>query len=297
MQRMKLQITSTTLALALLTATGPVFAQEETTGTETGGETTLSETSQGGETAPPMQEMAPAGGSRLAVEFAKRPLTNGRFVLVPELNFSLTDVVGVGGSEIGVGINLGATFGVTDDLDVFAHVLPLTLAPSAGYGRMDLGGTFRFMKGNTEVGARLMLILPTASGSDFGMSVGVPILFHFGDKLRLDSGVFGNFTFASDLAFALNIPLELAIQLIPMLAAKIHTGYTLPLAPSGATDFMTIPLGFGVVLTIPGQNSQPMLDIIPTFTFTNFLQPASPGDKVNTGGWQMLVVAKFYLFI
>ncbi|MCC7383426.1 MAG: hypothetical protein IT384_16430 [Deltaproteobacteria bacterium] len=293
MQRMKLQITSTTLTLALLTATGPVFAQEETTGTETGGETTLSETSQGGETAPPTADMAaPAGGSRLAVEFAKRPLTNGRFILVPQLDFTLAKA---GAGDPGIALALGATFGVTDDLDVYATVLPLALAPAAGYGDIALGGTFRFMKGNTEVGLRVDVYLPTSTV--IHLSAGVPILFHFGDKMRLDTGLMADFTTFDPFSFQLRIPLQLGFQLIPMLAAQLRTGYTLPLAPSTpGPDAMAIPLGVAAIISIPGKNNQPMLDIIPAFDWGAFLTPAG-ASAVNADVFTLTVTAKFYLFI
>jgi hypothetical protein len=96
-----------------------------------------------------------------------------------------------------VGFHLGAGYGVTDDFELGALLIPVQVLNFDGgrevmFGDMQVQGTYRLIRGPVEVGARVELSLPTSD--DYGdrfvsMAFGVPVLVRLGSVARLDTGV------------------------------------------------------------------------------------------------------------
>jgi len=226
------------------------------------------------------QQVAPA--QQLPLSFARRPLTLTRNTLRVDAEFviSHTEVtfLGTTSSSTGVGLSAGAGFGITEDLEVGATVLPLTLSPDFQYNRPSVYGTYRFLRGDVEVGARLALSLPI--NGDFGINVGVPVLLHLGDTMRLDTGVFLQLTTSDPLGKSLNIPLAFTANINPNLFIGARTGLLFP-----DFDGLMMPLGAYVGYTIAGgDGSTPLADITGAFDFPFFLR-SSGGDAIYTGLW------------
>lgn len=137
-------------------------------------------------------EEGPKAGEKMPLPFAQRPLTLPRMTLAPEVSFDVAHVAFGGlGSAIGVGMEIGARFGILDDLEVGAVVLPLEFSPDFAYGNPRLEATFRFLKGTVEMGARLRTIFGLHSGNTgVILEPGLPILIHIGEAARIDTGVF-----------------------------------------------------------------------------------------------------------
>lgn len=270
MTRVKLTLASAVAAAALVAM--PAVAQD--------GTVEMSETSNGGETPPP----SPAAAGGYALKFAARPLTLSKMTLRGEFDFTLAKLPVI---DPAVGIALGAAFGITDDLEVGATVVPLTLAPSAGYGDIPLYGRFRFLRGNFQLAGHLGLNIPTST--DFGLTPGVVGLFET-NNLRLDFGVLVPLRFGDQLGKALNIPITVSYNFTDNLWAHIRTGVNLP-----NFDTLVIPLGFGGFYAV-GKGNQPMLDLGVTFDWPLYLQTGG-GDALVFDAFTIGVAARFHLFL
>jgi hypothetical protein len=107
---------------------------------------------------------------RLPVSYTERPLTLPRLILNPELELAL-DRIDLGNAGVGTffGLGISARFGILDDLEAYALVLPLELGPfgaadvpgqsKAHYANPKLGATYRFLRGRFELGATLGLTI------------------------------------------------------------------------------------------------------------------------------------------
>ncbi|MFO0728443.1 MAG: hypothetical protein U1E65_32000 [Myxococcota bacterium] len=222
-------------------------------------------------------------------------MTVSKMTLVPDLHFNISQV-GIAGlaSQTGFGLDLGATFGIIDDLEVRAVVLPLTLSPSAGYGNLTLEGTYRFMKGETELGARFTAFIPTASGAKFAFRAGVPLDLHISKQLRIESGAFFAPIFTDgDLTWGIEVPIAAAYNFTPNIFAQLEL---LPGIKSlgGKVYFAmgyTIRAGYTIA-----SGANPMLDIDAFFKVNDFIQTLG-GDAVGFNNWVIGFGAKFYLFL
>jgi hypothetical protein len=104
------------------------------------------------------------------------------------------------------------------------------------------------------------LVLPIADGTDAGLLFGVPLSFHLGSRVRLDTGAYLPFVFVRhDTWVALNAPLDVWIQAAPRLWLGPMTGVSFHLVgdsfprvgssfdffgrPRGNAD---VSLGFGL---------------------------------------------------
>lgn len=251
------------------------------------------------------------GGSRLPVSHARRPLTLTEMTLAPSLGFSVLHVdFGRGGLTV-MSLDAGAKFGITDDIEVEAVPLSFVFGdPNFQYGIGRIGGTYRFLKDDFEMGA-------TASvnfGDGFwAISAGVPMRLHLGEKARLDAGAHlyvGDSTNdpADDVAVGLakpgatsflpdaGIPVAFAYNFIDELWAGARTGFGV--ASFGEfEDSVFVPLGLDVGGTIPYSDGRgPMVDVGASFGFPYFVNSLT-GDGVNPELWQLGIHARGYFFL
>lgn len=253
-------------------------------------------------------EEGPKAGEKMPLPFAQRPLTLPRMTLAPEVSFDVAHVA-FGGqrSATGVGMEIGAHFGILDDLEVGAVVLPLEFSPDFAYGNPRLEATFRFLKGTVEMGARLRTIFGLHSGNTgVILEPGLPILIHIGEAARIDTGVFvpmafstspGDLPVSSSTTIGLNIPFQFIYDVIPELHIGANTGLGIyDFAHAG--DEIYIPLGFVAGYAI-GNEKGPLVDIDPYFKFPYFAIPGagSGQDKIFTGIWQTGIAATVYLYL
>ena len=106
---------SLALGLSAVLATSASAQTVENSDSSTGGETGAAAPEGGG------------GGGRYPVAYAKRGMTLSKMTLVPDLHFNINQQKLGPLSQTGFGLELGAAFGIMDDLEVRAVVLPLTL--------------------------------------------------------------------------------------------------------------------------------------------------------------------------
>lgn len=260
--------------------------------------------------------LAQDGGERQPVAFVARPLTLPEMTLRADGSFAIIRYgFGSGSfsfSETFVHLTFGGAFGVTDDFEVSAQVIPLAVAPDFQYGNPELGATYRFLEGDVEMGARLEVSIPVASDRYFGLFPGLPMLFRLGDAARLDTGVSfgllvpvesGGFglrretqiglfgSFLSVFALEPGVPLRFTFQPVPEFFLGPRTGFGL-LDFERAGDTFFIPLGMSAGGTIPGDGG-PLADITGNFDFPLLFLPGA-GDKVTTELYSFGVSANFY---
>ena len=247
-------------------------------------------------------------GEKMPLPFAERPLTLPRMTLAPEVSLDVAHVaLGGLGSATSAGMEIGAHFGILDDLEVGAVVLPLEFSPDFAYGNPRLEATFRFLKGTVEMGARLRTLFGIHSGNT-GVVIepGLPILIHIGEAARIDTGVFvpmafgtspGDLPAQSNTTIGLNIPFQFIYDVVPEFHIGVNTGFGIyDFAHAG--DEIYIPLGFVVGYAI-GNEKGPLVDIDPYFKLPLFARPGtgSGQDNIFTGIWQTGIAATVYLYL
>lgn len=150
-----------------------------------------------------------------------------------------------GNSDTSVGLPLGFAFAPIDDLEVGLG-LPIHLSPG-DFGDMPIWATYQFMDGNVQLGARLTLYLPTAS--DFGIQLGLPLVFRNGN-MRLDSGAFVKITTSDPTQVNLHVPLRLGWQINNALYAGVQTAADVHFVDSA--NYFRMPLYGFVGYTLQG---------------------------------------------
>ena len=224
---------------------------------------------------------------QLPLRQADRPITLTEGTLRADADLLFIDGVG----DLNVNLNVGAGFGISDDLEVGATVLPLAISPDFDYGNPSLYARFRFLPGDLEVGAEARVVLPVQEGSDFAVGVGLPVRFH-ADAIRIDTGAFVNLTFASDVVVGLGVPLELRFSLDENLYFGGRTGFNIATFDA-AGDSIFVPLGALAGYTV-AQGSHPLVDIEAGFTFPLFVNSFG-GDAISTDFWVLNVGGRFYV--
>ena len=249
-------------------------------------------------------------GIRMPLPYAQRPLTLPKMTLAPELGLSFTHLSANGfSSPTYVNLEAGAHFGITDDFEVGAIALPIRFAPNFGYGNPRVEATYRFLKGDFEMGARLGINFITLSGAGgVVMEPGLPMLFHLGPSARLDLGVFLPLAFgtggtiagvptsaSSSTVVGLRVPVRFTYNIIPEFHIGAETGLGInDFGHAGSTLY--VPLGVVAGYAIPGEKG-PLLDLDPYFGFPLFATPGDNNDKINAGFIQAGLTAKLYLYL
>ncbi len=265
---------------------------------------------------------ARAGNQEYPVSYVERPLTLPKLTLAPQLELDvdripLSATVGTGGAvlkasgTVAAGMQIGAAFGITNDLEVGAIVLPVMFTPVGGYGGPFVGeegtvgeptiyGTYRFLNREAfDLGVRLRVqFLVPISGSGAGAIIepSVPFLLHIGKKLRFDAEVGLPIEAVSGHAgVGLDVPLRLAFDIIEPLHVGVSTGLVVDdFTDAGTTTRIPLGVFFGYAVG----EKRPIVDIDPFFSFFQFITPGGGplGDTVNPGLFVAGVSARGYFY-
>jgi hypothetical protein len=271
-----------------------------------------------------------AGGVRLPVAYVDRGITNPAGILTPELQFNITHpevLTGFGGFGPGGGgvdtigtMSLGAGYAITDDIGVRGTAFVFQFNEPAQLAAAGLGFTYRFIRGQFEMGVAVDWIYQTPSngngsaGQDIVPSL--PMHVHLGHVARLDitpslpistagvyipyvGGVGGGKT-----TVGVDVPLQIAFQILEPLHLDVGTGFNMTLNPDSAIagstfgDFFSIPFGFDLGMTVPGPKG-PILDMTPFFVFPGLLVPGiqNGGNVVQSGLWTAGINFTLYLYL
>lgn len=251
-------------------------------------------------------------GQRMPVAFAQRPLTLPSATLAPELDFQVAHVSLFGQSADAVGLSIGGAVGVSDDFTIRATVAPLILSPKVQYGSPVIGATYRFLKGDFEIGGSLDVALGFVNSDNpikAQIQPGIPMRAHIAKVARIDTGVFvpvllveqqslspSGASSSSDMKphVGMSIPVAVNVDVAEPVHVGVQTGFTTLFDDFGKNA--TIPLTFNAGFAIPG-NTGPLVDIQPFFSFPGFLTPGAEGDAVHTNLWTAGVNLTGYLYL
>jgi hypothetical protein len=238
--------------------------------------------------------------------------------LAPQLEIDI-DRIGIGtlGDVVVAGMQIGASFGITKDLEVGAIVLPIQFNNGAGYGGAFVGeeailanpmlfATYRFLhERNFDLGARLRMefIVPRLGlGAGAIIEPSVPFLLHIGERMRFDAEVGIPIAVAPDettgkshAAIGLDVPLRLSFDIIEPLHVGVSTGVRVE-DFGHPKESAVVPLGIFMGYAIG--EKKPIVDIDPFFSFFEFITPGGGigGDKVNPGIFVAGVSARGYIY-
>jgi hypothetical protein len=252
----------------------------------------------------------------LPVSYPERGITNPAGILSPVLDFGaakpgatipgvpFVPVAGPGGvAGTGVQLTLGAGYAITGDFGVRATVVAAQFNSPASYLGPSIGATYRFLKGDFEMGAALDIGFSTISGEGgVVFSPALPMHLHIAKIARLDVTPTIPISTPGTTTVGLAIPVQFAIDIIEPLHVGAVTGYTMlfnPPAPLSAGDTVGIPLGFIAGYAIAGPKG-PILDLDPFFLWPALFTPgvSGPGTSAtNAGIFDVGIEATYYFYL
>lgn len=267
---------------------------------------------------------ASADESKLPLRYTDRPLTLPKMTLAPEFGLALdhfeTPFFGASLAVNAVGLNLGAAFGVIDDLTV--DITPLTMLigrSDAGntsqtkvfYGTFRLGATYRFLHTEVaDIGARAEFGA-TGANDTIHLTGMIPVLLRLGHIVRIDTGfAFSGFfptkggkvdggmgtvgaavPGVASLGEGAGIPVNVTFQIADPFFAGLDTGFGIASFRGTVSDNCFMPLGFHAGGTIGGD--KPLADITGSFSFPYFLVGADSKPPFSNL-WQVGLDARAY---
>ena len=174
---------------------------------------------QGDSTVVPADSQGPDAANDNAWTYPKghsvRPLTMHKGMVRANAIFTVWD----DGVDLIYGMTLGASIGVTDDLELginnyrigsslqdnYEGLVAVVFAPDAGYGDIPIYGRYRFLsRDKLDVAADLIFVVPTDSA--FALQTGVPLRIRPNDRLSVDTGIEVRGTFGSAKRADIRIP-------------------------------------------------------------------------------------------
>jgi hypothetical protein len=249
-----------------------------------------------------------ADNVRLPVPYVDRGITNPAAILSPELDFDISHVGldAPGGDAVGT-MAFGAGYSFTDDFGMRATAFVLQFNDPFQLDSGALGATYRFIKGEFELGLALDWIYQAPAVGQSGQVIlpSLPMHIHFGHRARLDitptlpistAGIYIPPVVAvggGKTTVGIDVPLQLSVQLIDQLHLGVGTGFDMTFNPGSTAvpgitfgDTFFIPLGFEVGVAIPGPHG-PILDMTPFFLWPSLFVPGiqAPRDAVQSGSW------------
>ena len=219
--------------------------------------------------AAPLLVLGAARPAEAAPSYVDRSITLPRLVFAGDVGLGVGhDTVPRPGADItGAGMNLEAALGVTDSVELGLRTGIRfgddgKAVGAAGYARTIFTETYgtgfdtvanpefhvrwaAYSGRVVEVGLDGRVYTPVERNTDFGIMMGVPLAFHFGNIVRLDTGVYIPVIFTSPATTIISVPAYLWFQvsnkvwLGPMFGFR-HISRPVP-AP-----FDDVLLGFGL---------------------------------------------------
>jgi hypothetical protein len=203
----------------------------------------------------------------------------------------------------------GAGFGVTDDLEVGALLVPVFVNWGFGGGwfsNMVFYGMHRLTQGRVEVAARADVMVPTDPQEDlWHLTLAVPVLIRAGERVRIDTGVQLAMALASDANPRLaavdtdlvnehplatrgssGIPLLINVNASDQFYLGLRTGLSI-WDFSDARRTLSMPLGVHMGGTVRAARG-PLADVTVRFEWP---------ENAFTTFWRLTLAASFYIHL
>lgn len=161
----------------------------------------------------------------------RRPYPGGQVMPAGQLQVFVND-----GQDAAL-LSPGAAYGVMENLELGA-VWPLILSPDLDLLDLSAYGKYLLQRGSIEVAAYGELRIPVQA--DLEVAGGVPVNLHLSPNFRLETGGFLRLVFSEDIAFLVDVPLSVPIQVSPEVFVGPELGIQI-------LDFDTVALPLGVI--------------------------------------------------
>jgi len=185
-------------------------------------------------------------------------------------------------------LTFGAAYGIMDDLEAGATLMPIYLAPDGDFGDIELYGRYRFLsEGPAQIGAQLTVAIPT--DTRFGLGMGLPVQLRFG-QVRIDTGAELELIFGDHTVVDLDLPVAIAFDIIDGFFAGVRSGFFLP-----DFDELAIPLQGHVGYTLMSGNA-PFVDLVASFGWPRFLWTGY-GDNLDLDTFDFIVGARVFFTV
>jgi len=240
--------------------------------------------------------------------YSVRPLTMQQGMVRANGIFTFWD----DGEELIYGMTLGASVGVTDNLELginnyrigsslqqnYEGLAAVIFAPDAGYGDIPVYGRYRFLRRDKlDVAGDLIFIIPTNSA--FALQTGIPLRIKPNDRLSVDTGVEVRGTFGSAKNADIRIPAIVNYNFSDRAFIAGETGVWLvnlgkSFDTAGTdTEGVDIPLCFRAGGTWK-RDSKHLIDLFAGFAFPALIEAGTSRKTVDFGIWDLFVGVAFY---
>jgi len=210
-----------------------------------------------------------------------------------------------------IGITLGASIGVTDDLELginnyrvgsslqqnYEGLVAVTFAPSAGYGDIPVYGRYRFLhREKLDFAGDVIFIIPV--NSTFAFQGGLPLRIRPNDRLSVDTGMEVRGTFGDAKYADIRIPGIVNYNFSDRAFIAAETGvWFVNLGKSygtaGAdTKGIAIPVGFRAGGTWKKSDKQ-IVDLFAGFAFPELIEAGTSRKTIDFGVWDIFVGVAF----
>jgi hypothetical protein len=257
---------------------------------------------------------------RLPVSYTERPLTLPQKILNIEGEFAVDHVAAATQGLTSLGLSLSARYGILDDLELYALVLPLEIGPFprdpansvAHYKNPKIGLTYRFLRDRFELAATLGVTIVTANSEEDPVAAPAPLVqtgailepgalfrFHITKEALLEGGLLLPIEFGSlatvapgetlpgnNVGVGLRIPLAFAYDIREPFHVGLRTGvgmssFANQVTGGSVAENLYIPLGIFAGYAIAGKDG-PILDIDPFLTWNNLFTPSAQAHGLQS---------------
>ena len=215
------------------------------------------------------------------------------------------------GVDNNIGITLGASIGVTDDLELginnyrvgsslqqnYEGLVAVTFAPSVGYGDIPVYGRYRFLhREKLDFAGDVIFVIPV--NSTFAFQGDLPLRIKPNDRLSVDTGIEVRGTFGSAKRADIRIPAIVNYNFSDraFIAAEsgvwfVNLGKSYDTAPNDSKG-IAIPVGFRAGGTWKKSDKQ-IIDLFAGFAFPALIEAGTSRSTFDGGIWDIFVGVAF----
>jgi hypothetical protein len=256
----------------------------------------------------PVAEDATESAWTYPKSYSIRPLTMQKGMVRANGFFTVWD----DGDATNVGITLGGSLSVTDDIELglnnyrigsslqdnYEGLVAVRFSPSAGYGDIPIYGRYRFLHlEKLDFAGDLILVMPI--DTPFALEVALPFRIKPNDRLSVDTGIEVRGTFGSAKYATIRIPAivnynfsdrafiagETGVQFINL--GSSYDGSTIP------SKGVAVPIGFRAGGTWKKPDKH-MIDLFAGFSFPTLFEMGTSRSTIDFGIWDLYVGVAFY---
>jgi hypothetical protein len=239
--------------------------------------------------------------------YSVRPLTLQKGMIRANAIFTVWD----DGIDTIIGTTLGASIGVTDDLELginnyrvgsslqqnYEGLVAVVFSPSAGFGDIPVYGRYRFLhREKLDFAGDLIFVIPV--NSTFAFQGDLPLRIKPNDRLSVDTGIEVRGTFGSAKYADIRIPAIVNFNFSDRAFIAAETGVWFVnlgknFDTAGAdSEGLAIPVGFRAGGTWKKSDKQ-IIDLFAGFAFPALIEAGTSRSTFDGGIWDIFVGVAF----